>query len=92
VEEQIQNNGNWNITDFKFVIGAAHTPDFDDLMIALRRAERAVAEDEPRVRKLPRPWLGDPWSHQLKRTMHEARARAMAYALAHKDIIIIEGR
>ena len=86
------NAGNWNVTDFGWVVGACHTPDFDALMTRLRLLERAVQEDEPRIRRLPRPWLGDPHHNQLKRERDAVRNRAKAYLLAHRGLIILDSR
>ncbi len=68
------NHGCWNVTDFGFVIGAAHSPAFDDLMTKLRELERAAMNDT-----------------SLEGQRNAAKARAMAYLLDHKSLLIVEG-
>jgi hypothetical protein len=92
LQEDIVNNGNWNINDWHLIVGAAHEPAFDKLMAALRLAEKAVQEDEPRLRKLPRPWLSDPYHLRLKREMNRAKGEAMDYLLDHPHLMVIQRR
>jgi hypothetical protein len=78
------------VTDFHLIVGAAHSPGFDRLMETYRMAEKAVQDDEARVRKLPRPWLSDPYHLRLKREMNRAKGAAIDYLLDHPDLLIIQ--
>lgn len=88
------NAGAWQLKGIieHITFGACHTPGFDPLIMRFQAAQQAVAEDESRIRRLPRPWLGDPHHNRLKRERDTARAKCIAYILAHKDILIIGGR
>lgn len=92
MNEEYINHGAWQIGDLGIVLGACHTPTFDNLMTNYRLAQKAVDEDENRIHRLPRPWLGDPHHRELVHARNIARALALEYLLAHKDLIIIEGR
>jgi hypothetical protein len=89
--EEYVNNGMWELSDIPLILGACHSPGLDPLMVEFRNAQQAVADDEPRVRRLPRPWLGDPFHRQLKRQCDTARGRVLTYLLQHKDLIVIHG-
>lgn len=90
--EEYANHGAWQIADLGIVLGACHTPTFDNLMTTYRLDQQAVADDEARIHHLPRPWLGDEHHRELVKARNVARASALQYLLAHKDLIIIEGR
>lgn len=90
MEEAYQNFGSWNITDFHILVGAAHSPGLDPLMVAYREAEKAVQEDEARVRRLVKPWLADEHHLRLKNAANKAKGAALDYLLDHPDLLIIQ--
>jgi hypothetical protein len=84
--------GLWNLQEFGFILVANSSPEVDRLMDAYYQAKADYVADEPRVRKLVRPWLGDPRHHRLERERNYARAQVVKYLLDHRELIIINGR
>lgn len=84
--------GPWNIQDLGLILAANSSPVFDPLMKAFREAEKELKADEPRVRRLPKPWLGDEHHQYLRREYAYARVQVLKFLLSHKDHIIINGR